>query len=150
MEPKLKIVEPEALMTQLPELLEAAPSVPLVISGNSMSPFLVHGRDTVYLSRVDSPLKKGDMILYRRDNGAYILHRIRRAEGDRYDLVGDAQVLIERGIRADQVIARVTAVRRKGKLLKRGSFWWEFFEKIWLNLIPLRRQIIGAYAGLKK
>lgn len=150
MEPKLKIVEPEALMTQLPELLEAAPSVPLVISGNSMSPFLVHGRDTVYLSRVDSPLKKGDMILYRRDNGAYILHRICRTEGDRYDLVGDAQVLIERGIRADQVIARVTAVRRKGKLLKRGSFWWEFFEKIWLNLIPLRRQIIGAYAGLKK
>lgn len=150
MEPKLKIVEPEALMTQLPELLEAAPSVPLVISGNSMSPFLVHGRDSVYLSRVDSPLKKGDMILYRRDNGAYILHRICRAEGDRYDLVGDAQVLIERGIRADQVIARVTAVRRKGKLLKRGSFWWEFFEKIWLNLVPLRRQIIGAYAGLKK
>lgn len=150
MEPELKIVEPEVLMARLPELLEASTSVPLVISGNSMSPFLIHGRDTVYLSRVTAPLKKGDMILYRRDNGGYILHRICRVEGERYDLVGDAQVLIERGIRSDQVIARVTAVRRKGKLVKPGSFWWEFFEKVWLKLIPARRRIIDGYSQIRK
>lgn len=150
MEPELKIVEPEVLMARLPELLEVSASVPLVISGNSMSPFLIHGRDTVYLSRVTAPLKKGDMILYRRDSGGYILHRICRVEGERYDLVGDAQVLIERGIRADQVIARVTAVRRKGKLVKPGSFWWEFFEKVWLKLIPARRRIIDGYSQIRK
>ena len=27
------------------------------------------------------------------------------------------------------MLAVVTAVRWKGKLLKQGSFWWDFFEK---------------------
>ena len=58
------------------------------------------------------------MILYRRDNGAYILHRIYRVTPDDYWLV--------------------TAVRRKEKLLQPGSFWWDFFEKVWIRMIPLR------------
>jgi hypothetical protein len=44
----------------------------------------------------------------------------------------------------------VTAVRRKGRLLKQGSFWWAFFEKIWLNMIPLRPAALKLYGLLKK
>ena len=135
-------------MDQLLGLLEEAESVPLVISGNSMSPFLVHRRDTVYLSKITSPLKRGDMILYRRDSGAYILHRIWKAEGEPYCLEGDAQTAIAAGVRRDQVLAMVTAVCRKGKLLKKGSFWWMFFEKIWLGLISARPVLVRAYSFL--
>lgn len=145
MEHKVRVLPPEVLVEQLLDVMEQAQMLPLVVSGNSMSPFLVHGRDTVYLSKVTAPLKKGDVIFYRRDNGAYILHRICRMEGESYCLVGDAQYLIERGIRRDQVLAIVTAVRRKGKLLQKGSFWWDFFERVWLRVIPLRRPIIGLY-----
>lgn len=148
MEKTVKILPPETLMEPLLELLKEADQVPLVISGNSMSPFLVHGRDIVFLSRVAQPLKRGDMILYRRDNGAYILHRICAVEGDRFCLVGDAQQIIERGVRSDQVLAVVTAVRRKGKLLKKGSFWWEFFARVWLRLIPFRQKIRSLYGHL--
>lgn len=146
----MKTVEAEEWASRLPELLEQAAAVPLVISGNSMSPFLVHGRDTVYLSKITQPLKKGDVIFYRRDNGQYILHRIIRAEGEIYDLVGDAQQLIERGVRRDQVIAIVTAVRRKGKLLRPGSFWWEFFEKVWVNMVPQRGKLVAGYTALRR
>ena len=82
MEHKVRVLPPEVLMEQLLAVMEEAQTVPLIISGNSMSPFLVHGRDTVYLSKITSPLKKGDMILYRRDSGDYILHRICRVKGD--------------------------------------------------------------------
>lgn len=88
------------------------------------------------------------MILYRRDNGAYILHRIYRVTPDGYRLVGDAQILIEKGVRPDQVLALVTAVRRKEKLLQLGSFWWDFFEKVWIRVIPLRPGIVAAYSAL--
>lgn len=150
MERNVKVLPPEVLMQQLPALLQEIESVPLVISGNSMSPFLVHMRDTVYLSRVEGKLKRGDMILYRRSNGAYILHRICRVHHDCYDLVGDAQTGIERGIRQQQVLAVVRAVRRKGKLLRSGSFWWEFFEKIWLWLRPVRPLLVRGYSRMKK
>jgi hypothetical protein len=149
MEPKLRIIEPEALMSQLPQILQEAESVPLVISGNSMSPFLIHGRDTVYLSRVTKPIRRGDMILYRRRNGAYILHRVYRVKQDTYTLVGDGQYGLEPGIRKDQVLAMVTAVRRKGKLLRKGSFCWEFFAHIWLALLPVRPGIRRLYTWLR-
>ncbi len=145
MEYKVRVIEPEALMSQLPQLLQEAESVPLIISGNSMSPFLMHGRDTVYLSKVTQPLKKGDMILYRRRSGAYILHRICRVHDGVYDLVGDGQYGIEPGIRPEQVLAVVTAVRRNGKLLQKGSFCWELFEHVWLDLLPLRPGIRRLY-----
>ena len=146
MEHKVRVLPPEVLMEQLLGLLEEAETVPLVISGNSMSPFLVHGRDTVYLSKVKNPLKRGDMILYRRASGTYIMHRICKVEGETYCLVGDAQTFVEQGIRREQVLALVTAVRRKGKLLRKGSFWWDFFEKVWLRLIPFRPQLVRVYS----
>ena len=142
----VKILPAEVLMEPLLEALEEADYVPLVISGNSMPPFLVHNRDTVYLSKVRRPLKRGDMILYRRDDGSYILHRIYRAADGTFTLVGDAQTRLERGIRGEQVLALVSAVRRKGKLLKPGSFWWDFFEKVWIRLVPVRPVIVAAYS----
>lgn len=143
-------LDPQVLMPALLALLEETETVPLVISGSSMTPFLVHGRDTVYLSKTAAPLKRGDMILYRRDSGDYILHRIFRAEGDTYTLVGDAQTMLEPGIRSEQVLAVVTAVRRKGKLLKQGSFWWNFFGKVWIRMVPLRPAARAVYSCFVK
>jgi hypothetical protein len=148
MERNVKVLPPELLMDPLLGLLEDVESVPLVISGNSMNPFLVHGRDTVYLSKVKHPLKKGDMILYRRDNGAYILHRICQVDGETYTLVGDAQTQLEPGVRQDQVLAVVNAVCRKGKILRSGNFWWDFFAQIWIRMIPLRPAAVAAYSRL--
>ena len=150
MESKLRVAAPEVLMEPLLELVEQGGTVPLVISGGSMNPFLVHHRDSVYLSKVCHPLKKGDMILYRRSSGAYILHRICAVRGENYDLVGDAQTVIESGIRPEQVLAKVVAVRRKGKLLQKGSFWWIIFEKIWIRLIPLRPALMGLYRRITR
>lgn len=141
MEHKVRVIEPELLMEHLPQLLDEAEFVPLLISGNSMAPFLRHGRDTVYLSKVTEPPKQGDMILYRRDSGTYALHRIYRQKNGTYDLVGDGQIVIESGIQSRQILAVVKTVRRKGKLLREGDLLWEFFEHGWLMLLPLRPAI---------
>ena len=150
MESNVKIISPEELIPPLLSLLEEAESVPLVISGYSMTPFLIHCRDTVYLSKIRQPLKRGDMVLYQRDSGNYVLHRIYRCESETYTMVGDAQTLLERGIRPDQMLALVTAVRRKGKLLKPGSFWWVFFQRVWIRMVPLRPVVLKIYSGVSR
>lgn len=149
MEHKVRVLPPEALAEQLPELLAATAAVPLVITGNSMSPFLVHLRDTVYLSAISTAPKRGDIVFYRRDSGAYVLHRICKAGDDTFRLVGDAQTRVEDGIRREQLLAVASAVCRKGKLLKKGSFWWDFFETVWLWLLPVRPLLIRAYSLLR-
>ena len=70
--------------------------------------------------------------------------------GDGIALVGDAQTVLEYGIRPEQVLAVVTAVRRKGKLLKSGDFCWDFFEKIWIRMVFLRPAAKAAYSCLKR
>ena len=147
MERHQRVMQPEILLEEYRRLLkdENITALPLVISGNSMSPFLVHGRDTVYLSRLDRPAKKGDVLLYKRESGSYILHRVYKVEKDSYTMVGDAQTQLEQGIRQDQIIAIMTSALRKGKLQKKGSFWWEFFEKLWIRIIPLRPMLTKIY-----
>ncbi|MBE6730158.1 MAG: hypothetical protein E7564_00535 [Ruminococcaceae bacterium] len=137
-------------MPKLEALINEVQAVPLVISGNSMLPFLIHGRDTVYLSKVDSSLKKGDIVLYKRDDGSYILHRIYKAEENLFQLIGDAQPVIEKGIRRNQIIAKVTQIKRKGKLIKEKNLFWKFFQKIWINIIPLRAGLIKIYSSVKR
>ncbi len=145
MEADLRILPPEELMEQLLGLLDVTEQVPLVISGSSMYPFLHHRRDTVYLAKITEPLKRGDMILYRRASGQYVLHRIVRAGQGTYELLGDRQTVTEPGIRDSQVLAVVTAVRRGGKLLKPGDRIWDFYEKRWIHMIRLRPWLIRGY-----
>lgn len=148
MDELIRTVETAALMEDVRELLQTVEQLPLRVSGNSMAPFLVHGRDTVYLSRVARPLKVGDVVLYQRESGAYILHRICRREGPCYVLVGDAQTALEHGIREEQIFALVVRVVRKGKTQAPGSFWWEFFEKIWVRMIPCRPFLMRGYRAV--
>ena len=150
MEQRKQKVDTSLLLEEYRKLLETVDQLPLLISGNSMSPFLIHGRDTVYLTKVNRPLKRGDIVLYRRKNGAYILHRICAVEGDTFSMVGDAQTEIERGIARDQIFAVVCSVIRKGRHLSPGCFWWDFFEKVWIRLIPFRPFLVGLYGMLKR
>ena len=148
MKTQTKTMQPEVLLEEYRRLLQGDLSIdalPLIITGNSMSPFLIHGRDTVYLSRLTRPARRGDMLLYQRENGNYVLHRVFKATPESLTMIGDAQTVLEPGIRREQVIAIVTRVERKGKLLVPGSFWWDFFEKIWIRIIPLRREIQRLY-----
>ena len=142
MQTRRTMLPPEVLLEEYRRILAEEPNVtrlPLIVTGGSMNPFLIQGRDTVYLSRLERPARRGDILLYRRDNGKYILHRVWRVEKDgTLTIVGDAQTQLERGIRQDQIIAVVTAVIRKGQRMAPGSFWWEFFEKVWIRMVPLR------------
>ena len=152
MEIRTKSIAPEILLEQYRQILAEDPQareLPLLVTGNSMSPFLIGGRDTVFLSRLEREPRKGDILLYRRTPGGYVLHRVYRITGDNLTMLGDAQTLPEPGIRREQVIAVVTRVSRKGKELAPGSFWWVFFEKYWLRMVSLRHIVHNLYTCVR-
>lgn len=153
MEPQIRILKPEVLLEEYRRLLQTDDTVealPLQISGDSMAPFLRHGRDTVYLSRLTRPARQGDILLYRRDSGAYVLHRVCRVSKQGLTMLGDAQVIPEPGIRPEQVIAVVKQVIRRGKVEKPGSLCWEFYEKIWYRLRVVRRLLAVFHRRLRQ
>ena len=137
MEPR--IIDIDEYMPLVKELLAQGKSVSLTVTGESMSPFLRHGRDQIRLEAVTAPPKRGDMVFFRRCNGQYIMHRILRHLPDgNYALIGDGQQQVEKPIAPQQIFAVVTQVCRKGTWIGPEAFWWRFFTGPWLTLLPLR------------
>ncbi len=132
----------------LKELTKEGKEASLLISGSSMSPFLIHQRDTIYFRHPDRALKRGDMVFYQRANGQYVMHRIYKKRPEGLYLVGDNQTVIEGPLNENQVFALVCAVKRKGKMLYPGSFWWEFFAHVWPLLLPVRPFLSACYARI--
>lgn len=85
------------------------------ITGTSMNPFLVQGRDFVFLKKPNLPLEIGDIPLYRRDDGVFVLHRIVGKDENGYIMCGDNQFLLEKNITDSHIIGVVCTVCRDGK-----------------------------------
>ena len=134
----------------LRELTEQGKEVNLLIAGNSMAPFLKHQSDMIVFKRPERELRKGDMVFYQRVNGQFVMHRIWKVKPDGYYLVGDAQSDVEGPVRREQIFAIVTKVQRNGKWIEPGDFWWNFFERIWIRIVPFRRVIFKVYNVFRK
>lgn len=117
----------------------------LKVSGGSMEPFLASGRDTVYISKPDFPLKVGSIAFFRRESGKIVMHRVKRIEdGSKYYFIGDAQTVTEGPIPEEAIFGEVLKIARKGKTVSSGTVW-SFFEKIWIRMIPLRPLCFKLY-----
>ena len=139
----------EYLNTLCP-LLEQGKLVDVPVAGNSMYPFLEHGRDTVYLERPEAPLRRGDVVLFRRRSGQFVLHRIVRCENGSFWITGDAQQNPEGPIAQEQIAGIVTCVMRDGKQLKPGDRRWEFYARTWVRLVPVRHIVLRLLRIRKK
>ena len=128
------------------EQISAGGSVELTVTGNSMYPMLKHKKSVVRLSGAWE-LKIGDIPLYRRDNGVYVLHRIVRT-ADTYTCCGDNQWRLEHGIRRDQIIAVVTDYKRSKRWRSCTSRGYLLYVRFWTWIRPLRRLIFGGWKRL--
>lgn len=146
----MKKVDTKEYVSMLRELTESGKEVSMLIAGNSMSPFLIHERDSICFKKPDRKLRRGDMVFYQRTSGQYVMHRIYKVSAEGYYIVGDAQQDIEGPVKREQIFALITRVRRKGKWIAPGDFWWEFFEHVWIRMVPVRRLIIGSYTKMKR
>lgn len=146
-----RYVDSQEYISVLRDLVNDGKEVSMLVAGSSMSPFLIHYRDTICFARPERQLRPGDMVFYQRDNGQFIMHRIIKVRRDGCcDIVGDNQTQIERGVRRDQIFALITKVKRKGKWIGPGDFWWVFFAHVWRRLIPVRHVIAKGYAFVRK
>lgn len=146
----MKNVETREYLSVMEELIAQNETVTIPVSGFSMNPFLADKRDAVMVKKPERDLKKGDIVLYKRRNGQYILHRIWKVKPEGYYIVGDAQTEIEGPIHREQILGRVEKIRRKGQWIDEKDLRWKLFEKVWIRILPLRPAIRKGYAVLKR
>ena len=131
------------------EAVEEGGSAEITVTGNSMYPMLKHRNSKVRLIKADT-LKKGDIPLYQRDNGAYVLHRIVGIDGDTYIMCGDNQWHVESGIRRDQIVAVVTDYCRKDKWKSCADKPYRLYARLWVGIRPIRHIVFGGFRRIKR
>lgn len=90
--------------------------------GTSMLPTIHPGRDSVSIVRLDGRASLFDILLYKRPNGKFVLHRVIAVGEEDYTLCGDNRVEIERGVKDDQIIGVLDGIHYpSGKTLSRGT-----------------------------
>lgn len=123
------------------EKLKNGGTVQLPITGTSMIPLLVWGRDSVELCKCEKA-QKYDIIFYRRDDGHFVLHRIIGADKSGYILCGDNQWVKEYGIKEHNIIGVVKSITRKSKKFTVKSKAYMLYSKLWTAILPLRRYFL--------
>ncbi|MBQ8227502.1 MAG: S24/S26 family peptidase [Clostridia bacterium] len=124
---------------------------PLEVTGTSMQPFLIQGRDVVWLCKCDvSEIKKGAILLFERKDRSLVLHRVREVLPNGELLMnGDAQTWCEK-ISCDQVIAVVNEIERNGKKIKCGTPADDFKILLWRGTKPVRYYILRIWKMFRR
>ncbi len=125
------------------ESIAGGGQVILTVTGNSMRPLFFHRRDQVVLEKCDPEvLHIGDIPLYRRDSGQYVLHRVVGIETSSYTMCGDGQWEKEYGVSCDAIIGVVTGFYRKGKYYACSHQGYGRFVRFWMITFPIRRFLL--------
>lgn len=101
--------------------------------GDSMMPLIKQDQDVIIIERpkawddikTDNSstklLKKWDVVLYKRDSGQYVLHRVIKVRKNDYLICGDNRFYKESGITDKHVLGILTSVKKPDMEILIGS-----------------------------
>ncbi len=118
--------------------------------GVSMLPTVRAGRDGIFLSRAEG-IRRGDILLFRRRDGSFVLHRLVRIEKNGALVMrGDNQYIDEKGVLPEAVIGKVSAILKDKKKVLTSSLFFRFKSRCRLFFYPARRLFRRAWSKIKK
>ncbi len=121
-------------------------SVSLKLDGESMRPLIRKQKDSVTVLPVYRELKKGDIVLFARNDGAYVVHRVCKISVDEIVTVGDNCIKFDAPVPILSVLGIVVRLERNGKIYNLDStasriygilrmstisirfIWWKFYR----------------------
>ena len=137
------------LMPLIRETIADGRSIRFSVTGNSMFPLLANRRDCVTVSP-PVEIKKYDIVLHRRSNGTYIMHRVIGKHGDVLTIAGDNENEKEHNVPVDAVVAKVTSFNRKGREYNMKELHYKLYCRLWLAVFPFRLSILDVLIFLRR
>ena len=129
-------------------LVQERVTVTFPVTGQSMLPFIIGGKESVILHR-PGLIDVGDVVLAWVDGNRYVVHRIIKLDYDRVTLMGDGNVKGTEHCRLNDIKARVThVVSADNKKRDLYSRWRVRAAKLWYWLRPIRRYLLAIYRRL--
>lgn len=141
-EPKIMHIS----VTQWHELTLGGENIPvtLMLDGESMRPLIRKQKDNITVIPVYRKLKKGDIVLFVRRDGAYVVHRVNKIKDETVITIGDNCVVFDAEIPVSDVWGIVVKEERNGKTISLDSALSRAFGIARMLTRPLRSFWIKA------
>lgn len=140
----------DQLQIDIENVLEQGQEIQLKPQGYSMYPMIIPGRDEAIIRKADhAGLKRGDVVLYRREGGILVLHRICKRKKDEFYMVGDNQREVEGPLKKEQIKGILTGFVRNGKYVSVKQPVYVLLSRLWLFLRPVRPLLSKSVHALK-
>ena len=131
------------------EVLVSGGEFRLYPHGTSMLPLLRQGIDSVALRSLDRPPRKFDILFYKRRDGSYILHRVKKVTKDGLVLWGDNHTMLEYGVTEDMIIGYAARIFRGDKELDCQSLRYRLYLWLW-QFKAIRSLVLPVAYHLRK
>lgn len=141
----IKQTEAQTLMAMALPMIEAGKQVKLTVTGFSMYPLVSSRRDAVLLAKAEQ-LSVGDVPLFRRADGSYILHRIVAEKDGAFATMGDYETEKEYPVRKEQIVAKAVGFYRKERYIDCESFAYKMYSFLWRNTVGIRPFLLKTMA----
>lgn len=121
--------------------------------GDSMLPLIRQDKDLLVIEKPKKRIKKYDVILYKRENGQYVLHRILAVKNGGYVLCGDNRYYREYGVQPSQILGVLTSVIREGNEIPVDKFGYKLYSHLWCDFFYIRAGVLyfkNAFLKIKR
>lgn len=131
------------------EVLASGGEFRLYPHGTSMLPLLRQGIDSVALRSLDRLPQKFDILFYQRNDGSYILHRVKEVTDKGLVLWGDNHTMLEYGITEENIIGYAARIFRGDKELDYQSPGYRLYLWLW-QFKAIRRMLLPVAYYFRK
>ena len=112
--------------------------VTIRLAGWSMQPLLRRNQDPVTVMPLSRPLQVGDIVLFLRHDGVYVMHRVFRLLPGGVITMGDRAVVPDRPMPLSQVLGLAVSAQRGPLKLNLDSPASRLYGRFWMAIRPLR------------
>ena len=131
------------------EVLATGGEFRLYPHGTSMLPLIRQGIDSVALRSLNRPPQKFDILFYQRQDGSYVLHRVKKVTPDGLILWGDNHTMLEFGVTEDQIIGYAIRIFRGETELDCQGLRYKLYLRLW-QFKALRSLVLPIAYHLRK
>ena len=128
---------------KIEEVLAENGFVIVPVHGTSMRPLLKEGKSLVQIEQKDGRYERGDVVLFRKEDGTLVLHRIIDVQGNEYVMLGDHQYKEKEKIHLSQIIGFVSEYWTDAKQIHENSFGYRISHAIWNGNLVIRRIVLA-------
>lgn len=139
-----KVVPNDELIQEICKIIHDGTDVVFRTKGMSMLPFIIGGKDSVLLHKVDV-IAIGDIVLAKVGGNRFVLHRVESVIGDTIILMGDGNIKGRERCKESDILAVAVKIIKGQREIDCRSSKHLFRARIWRRLLPVRRYLLAFY-----